>query len=134
MKYVAVVIAKQHGGAKHYTYQTALAIMPGALVRVPFGKKSVVGIVTAVVKKPDFATKDITEIIPYALPKTSLELLAWLCEFYPDDYGSLAQLLLPHSFTKRESVALKPKVGQHKTLPTPNAEQVRALARRYWHG
>lgn len=127
MKYVAVVIAKQHGGAKHYTYQTTELLAPGALVRVPFGKKLVVGIVVAVVKKPSFATKDIVAIIPYALPKTSVELLAWLCEFYPDDYGSLAQLLLPSSFTKRESTALKPKIGKNDKLPKANPEQTAAL-------
>lgn len=128
MTYVTVVVAKQHGGSKQYTYQTVEPITSGAIIRVPFGKKTATAIVTGVVKKPSFATKNITDILAYTVPAQSLALLSWLCTFYPDDYGTLAQLLLPASFTKRDSAAAIPKTGKGLWLPAPTAEQETALA------
>ena len=128
MHYVEVAIAKSRGGSRLYTYATDMVVTPGDIVEVPFGPKSVNGIIVAVVKKPNFATKEVTKKHSFSLPPTSLQLLTWLFTFYPDDYSSLVQLLLPASFTAKPSKQpLKPIIGQNNVLPAPNAEQKKAL-------
>lgn len=128
MHYVEVAVAKQRGGSRLYTYESDIALSVGAIVVVPFGKKSATGIVYAVVKKPLFATRQITTVIPFVLPQTSMELLQWLFNFYPDDYGVLAQLLLPASFTVKPSkIPIQPLLGKQQKLPTASAEQAEAL-------
>ncbi len=128
MHYVEVAIAKSRGGSRLYTYVTDIAVAPGDIVEVPFGQKSVNGIIVAVVKKPDFATKEVIKKYSFSLPPTSLQLLTWLFSFYPDDYSSLVQLLLPASFTVKPSKqSLKPISGKGDPLPAPTPEQKQAL-------
>lgn len=128
MHYVEVAIAKSRGGSRLYTYETDTELVPGDIIEVPFGPKSVTGIVVGVVKKPEFSTKSVIKKYPFRIPIKSLELLAWLFEFYPDDYSSLVQLLLPANFTVKPSKRpLEPVIGKNKDLPKPTPEQMAAL-------
>lgn len=128
MHYVEVAIAKQRGGSRLYTYHSDIILSIGEIISVPFGKKDVVGVVLAVVKKPGFKTKPVSQKLLFTLPSTSVELLHWLLSFYPDDYGALTQLLLPANFTVKPSKKpLVAPVGKDELLPTATNEQTTAL-------
>lgn len=128
MHYFEVAIAKQRGGSRLYTYHSDSSLIIGTIVNVPFGKKTVVGVVIDVVKKPAFTTKRITSVLPFSLPPASTKLLSWMFTFYPDDYGALTQLLLPANFTVKPSKnPLVPAMGKSGTLPQASKEQLQAL-------
>ncbi len=128
MHYIEVAVAKQRGGSRLYTYHSENPLKIGSIISVPFGKKNVTGVVTGVVKKPAFATKEVVGELPFCLPLTSINLLHWLFSFYPDDYGALTQLLLPASFTVKPSKKpLIAPIGEQQKLPTASAEQAQAL-------
>ena len=62
MVYVDVAVAKAFTGGKTYSYTANDKVKIGAIVKIPFGKNIVWGVVVAIVKKPTFAVK---EVIPY---------------------------------------------------------------------
>jgi primosomal protein N' (replication factor Y) len=128
MTYVEVAIAKQHTGNKFFSYETEESVKPGQIIRVPFGRSSTMAVILDIVKKPTFATKKITASFPFTLPKTSLDLLRWMYEFYPDDYGLITQLFIPSSFVASPKKT-PPNLhhGDAKPLPKPTEEQAAAL-------
>jgi len=128
MKYVEVAIAKQHTGNKFFTYQTDDAVESGSIVRVPFGKKYCLAVVRKNVTKPTFATKPISEVLPYSLPASSQKLHDWMIPFYPDDNGLITQLFIPGSIVNNPSQR-EVHLYQPKNMPLPKAteEQKKAL-------
>jgi primosomal protein N' (replication factor Y) len=97
MQYLSVLVAEaSYQKPDPLTYAYPEDIKEGTLVLVPFGRKSVSGIVIACVKKPLFAVKLIDEIIsPVPLPKKSLQLLTWLAEYYPSGSGAIVTAFIP---------------------------------------
>ncbi len=129
MKYVEVAIAKQHTGNRFFTYEADDEVEYGSIVRVPFGKKYCLAVVRKKVPKPSFATKTISQVLPYSLPVTSQKLHDWMIPFYPDDNGLITQLFIPGSIVNNPSTrpvhAYEPK---NIALPTATEEQKNALA------
>ena len=128
MKYVEVAIAKQHTGNKFFTYQADDAVECGSIARVPFGKKHCLAVVRKNVSKPTFATKPISEVLPYSLPASSQKLHDWMIPFYPDDNGLITQLFIPGSIVNNPSQR-EVHLYQPKNIPLPKAteEQKKAL-------
>lgn len=128
MTYVNVAITKQHSGDSFFSYHTEETIAIGQLVEVPYGRTSARGIVVAIVKKPTFATKQITTILPYALPRPSLELLHFMLSFYSDDYGTISQLFIPNNFARKpQAKEANVHHGDGEPLQNPTPEQSVAL-------
>ncbi|MFO0882532.1 MAG: primosomal protein N' [Candidatus Saccharimonadales bacterium] len=128
MTYVEVAIAKQHTGNKFFSYQTEELVTPGQIVRVPFGRSNTMAVILGIVKKPTFATKNITALFPFTLPETSLNIMRWMYEFYPDDYGLITQLFIPASFVvSPKKTPPKSVNGKAQPLPKPTKEQAIAL-------
>lgn len=124
MNYVEVAVARQRVGYRFYTYEYDSPLKRGDIILVPFNRKKAFAVVLSVVKKPDFATKAVSEKTLYALPESSIELLEWMTSFYPDDFGALAGLLLPSTFPKRiPKTTVKLTKGENKPLLTPTPEQ-----------
>jgi primosomal protein N' (replication factor Y) len=128
MTYVEIAIAKLYTGNKVYSYASANNVKVGSIVKVPFGKKTAWGIVLSIVKKPTFKTKELLHISPYVLPKGSLETLAWMISFYPDDAGQITQLFLPNNLSLKPRPVQKHKIiGRGKKLPRAHEEQAKAI-------
>lgn len=128
MTYFEVAIAKNRSGGRFYTYSSSEIIKPGDIVNVQYGRVFADAIVINIVKKPTFATKEIRFKYPYYLKESSLNLLLWMVDFYPDDIGSICNLLTPPSLVKkpREST-YNPIIGSNQKLPIATKEQQQAL-------
>lgn len=128
MTYVEVAIAGQHTGGKFFSYETDMPVVIGSVVEVPYGRKKSFGIVMNIVKKPTFATRQISHLFDSSLPRTSLDLMQWMFDFYPDDSGVITQLFLPSSFVKKPRTQIaKQQTGQRQQLPKATKEQAAAL-------
>lgn len=73
MTYVEVAIAKQHTGNKFFSYETEESVIPGQIIRVPFGRSSTMAVVLAIVKKPTFSTKKSAKYFHLFCPKKALD-------------------------------------------------------------
>lgn len=129
MPYFEIVVAKAHTSRRLFTYEHDAMLVPGAVVNVPYGRRTTYGVVVQDVKKPTFSTKTIARVLPYVLPTAQVKLLQWMLQYYPEDYGDIAQQFLPTSFTLRSP---EPSMPTHPTntirpLPSPTTEQREAL-------
>lgn len=128
MTYIEVAVAKHHTGRKFFTYKADISVDVGAIVKLEYGKKITYGVVFGVVRQPTFTTKHILQVINYSIPKIYLDLMTWMFDFYPDDWGSITQLFIPAKFLIN-GVAQKPAIidGKSNPLHIANAEQKNAL-------
>jgi primosomal protein N' len=75
-------------------------------VVVPLRHKQAFGIISAVVARPQFATKAIIsapELPP--IPEALQQLLTWMRGFYPAPLGIITQLFLPDALSKKDLAA-----------------------------
>jgi primosomal protein N' (replication factor Y) (superfamily II helicase) len=124
MYYCEMAIIKAHTGKKLFTYQSYTKLSMGDVYKVPFGKKELLAIVVTVVSKPTFATKTITTPLLYSLPKTSVTLMLWMFNYYPEDNGQIAKLFVPFaSIDQHKTVLPDIKKGLGQPLPPATQEQ-----------
>lgn len=128
MHYIKVAIAKAHTSRRLFTYSSSSVIKSGSVIKVPFGKKTVIGIVISQDSKPQFAVKNIYEVTTYRLPNQSVSLMLWMFEYYPDDFGIISQLFLPNQLTaKPKPYTTEAYESTSKPLLKPTSEQQLAL-------
>jgi len=79
--------------------QWAETLQVGAVVRVPFGRRERIGVVTGIGDRvPEVkGLKEIAELLPapYRLDPTALELARWVAAYYACSLGEAVALLLP---------------------------------------
>ncbi|HSX41253.1 MAG TPA: primosomal protein N' [Candidatus Saccharimonadales bacterium] len=87
---------------KAFTYHHGSAIEPGSVVKVPLGRGSSLGVVTARVSAPSFATKPVTEVLDLRpLPQHTIDLASWLGNYYFASAKAVWQTILPAGITKK---------------------------------
>jgi len=123
MWYLEVLVASAtYHKNEALTYSSSTKLEPGNVVIVPLRSKHVPAIVTKVVSKPTFDAKEIISApnLP-TLPKTHLQLVDWLRDYYPAPLGIITQLFLPSSFTpskhKQPADANSTKIQQPPLTP-----------------
>jgi primosomal protein N' (replication factor Y) (superfamily II helicase) len=125
--YEVLASSMQYHGSTALTYQSEVALPVGAVVRIPLRAGSTLGVVSAVVTKPKFMTKDIAQMFDLPpLPKQSLKLLDWLRVFYPSPLGMTVQLFLPKSLLNKPeniSVSESAELSQTKLPPLTKEQQ-----------
>lgn len=129
MYYVEVLVgdATFHG-AEPLTYGSETPLSAGTLVYVPLRRKQVLGVVTATVGKPAFATKPVTSVIALPpLPTPLVALLDWMRTYYPAPLGILTQLLLPKQLPKKPTAITPLPTVPEPQLPLLSTEQQIAL-------
>jgi primosomal protein N' (replication factor Y) len=100
----------------------------GQIVIVPFGKKKLYAIVRGIVKKPTFKTKKIDTILAYTIPNFNLDLLNWMEQFYPYDWGELNKLFIPSNPNVKSRLRQDTKINKATLkLPKPNKDQAQAI-------
>src|SRR5688572_2618502 len=70
-------------GREEYTYYTHAdaEVVKGTVVRIPFGKRTITGVVTHVGgEKPRYPTKQIIKISPFALTSLQMNYAAWIAK------------------------------------------------------
>ena len=134
MNYYEVQVASRAYHSKGaLTYQSPEVLEPGQIVTVPLRNKKVLAFVIRKVSQPEFKARDIIAISQNPpLPQESIELHAWIEEYYPSRSGSTLQLFLPSTISKdsRKTTAAttKPTIKHsEEKLPPLTKEQASTL-------
>lgn len=93
-------VYRNGGGALTYAFDQKL--LPGHIVLIPLGNRTVLGIVLRRVPKVNFPTKPITRLVhPCPLPSHLLKSIIWLSEYYLSPLPATASLMIPAGITAR---------------------------------
>ena len=112
------------------TYHSDAKLEIGQLVMIPLGRVTVPGIVFKKIKKPNFPTKKISQILyEQPLPKHLVDAVQWLADYYLAPLPQVVNLMLPVGVNKKRRMS---KIQSKKTSKTNaeiplNVEQKRAL-------
>ncbi len=110
-------VFRENGGA--LTYQSDQKLLPGQIVLVPLGKRTVTGIVTRKIAKVNFPTKPITRLLhPYPLPHHLLQSITWLAKYYLSTLPATASMMIPAGIAARG--ALKGSLGDDTSVIDKN--------------
>ena len=90
------------GKVEVLTYHYDGSLLPGQVVIVPVGRRSVPGVVVKKVAQPDFKTRAILKIL-YAkpLPRHLLQAVRFIHEYYMVASGSTVSLILPRGVQRQ---------------------------------
>ena len=99
MRFAEVAVDAPAGYSRTFSYSIPphLAVRPGHLVRVPFGPRTLPGVVFAVTSYPQVAeTRDVLEVTGHepVLTPTQLDLARWLGHYYVSELFEAAALML----------------------------------------
>lgn len=105
--YIEVAPLTHIAGQPTLTYQSDQPVNPGDLVEIPLGRRTLLGVITAINQpQPAFATKPIKEIKrPGLVPPQLLELAGWLSQYYLASLGRVWQTMLPTGVTRKRRAA-----------------------------
>lgn len=84
---------------------------PGARVKIPFGRQTLIGVLVSTHSdKPDFAVKDIAQVIDEAplLDDHCLKLLAWAAQYYCHPVGDVIATALPSRLRQGKPAVRQP--------------------------
>lgn len=112
------------------TYHAPETLVPGQVVAVSVGTKTVPAVVIGTTVKPSFETKDIETVVTGTpLPKALLELHSWLVRYYVSHPVAVWQTMLPSGILKkrRDSPKKSPKHRRDRTHFVLNKAQNQAL-------
>lgn len=113
-------IYRADGGA--LTYSSKINLLPGQLVLIPIGPKTVAGIVLRRVKNVDFPTRPISRILYHIpIPKHLVKSAYWLSDYYLAPLTACASLLIPAGLTARGALKT-PDYTPPSTLKLPLIE------------
>jgi primosomal protein N' (replication factor Y) len=129
MHYLSVLVAEvSYQKPDPLTYAYSEALPAGTLVLVPFGRKSVTGVVTGIVKKPLFEIKLISDVISdTSLPVTTLQLIDWLEAYYPSGSGSITNTFIPSGLLAQFRTSLPHLKKSSLKLPALTKQQTHIL-------
>lgn len=128
MNYYQVLVCKGHSSRRFFTYNSDNELELGSVVEVIFGRQKLPAIIIQLTTQPAFKTSSISKDLGMTLPSSSLKLLNWMLNFYPDDYGSIGAQFLPSNL-KISSRKSDPKIilGDNSKMPAANEQQLEAI-------
>jgi primosomal protein N' len=93
-------------GVDVLTYEHEAELPPGTIVTIPLGKKTITGLITKKVNKPNFPTKPNEKILVLQpLPSHLLKALLWISEYYACPLPTVLQSALPRGVEKQRREA-----------------------------
>jgi len=115
------------------TYTTDSVMRIGAIVEIPFGKKTRIGVVITKATKPSFQTKPIIRKLDEFVPEHLLKLGQWMAEYYAVRLPFVLQAMLPKGMGKSRRVKEKQVIRTRRSstkhpLTVDQAEAIRAIA------
>jgi primosomal protein N' (replication factor Y) len=113
-----------------FTYHSDEVIVPGSIVEIPLGRRSLVGIAIAAVGKPEFTTRPITSVLPYQpVPAHLRDIAEWVARYYAAARSLVWRMMLPAGLTKtrRTPKGLDPALRPQDPPPPLTDAQVSAL-------
>jgi len=117
--YEVAVTTSSYRGDEPLTYSSINKLAVGAVVLVPVRAKESLAVVLQEVVMPSFKTKPVTKLLTErAIPRTSLELMNWLHEFYPSSLStSASQIIQSNLSLKKENLPPENQDGIFNTKP-----------------
>ena len=98
------------GKVEQLTYSGPDSLLPGQIVMVPLGRRSVPGVIIKKVAQPDFATRKILQVLySTPLPRHLLAAAKFIHKYYLAATGEAMGLMLPKGVQKQRR---KPKTEQ----------------------
>lgn len=117
-------VYRNGGGA--LTYSSDQKLLPGHIVLIPLGRRTVLGIVLRQVQSVDFPTKPIARLLhPLPLPAHLLKSALWLSKYYLSPLPMTTELMIPAGLATRTAfktsqlVAYEPKTAKRRTTKQP---------------
>ncbi len=103
MKYYEVAPLRLVRGVQQtYTYESTARVQIGQLVVVPLGRNQPIGVVTSVVDKPEYPTKEIAQVLDLPpLPAPLVTTAYWLSTYYATHLAVVLQTVLPSGLLKK---------------------------------
>ena len=90
------------GKVEGLTYDFDDSLLPGQIVLVPVGRRSVPGVVVKKVAQPEFKTKSILKVLySKPLPEHLLKVIWFLHDYYLASSGQAVSLILPRGVQKK---------------------------------
>ncbi|MFC1632711.1 primosomal protein N' [Patescibacteria group bacterium] len=94
----------QLGNTQVFSYLSTKQIKPGTLVRIPFGKRNLRGLVwdeEEDTKTPKSKLKEIIEAVEApTFEKPTRDLLKWIADYYQGSYGQVLAAMLPRELKR----------------------------------
>src|SRR3972149_3112684 len=113
MPFAEVTVNAAQPLRQSFTYRIpeGMSVIAGQMVYVPFGARTLQGVVMEVTETPAFAeARDITAVVdprPFVSPQRLL-LARWLSDYYLAPLFDCVALMLPPGFKRRPLVMLRP--------------------------
>lgn len=100
VRYALIAPCVSLPGSSHkaytYHYEAQQPMNVGQSVRIPFGKRSITGIVLqGSVRRPSYPTKAISAMLPATLSETQLQYAQWIADISHGGLGYTLRLFLP---------------------------------------
>ena len=90
------------GKVEALTYDFDASLLPGQIVMVPIGRRSVPGVIVKKVAQPEFKTKSILKVLySKPLPKHLLKTIEFIHDYYIVPSGTALSLMLPRGVQKK---------------------------------
>lgn len=114
-----------------FTYHSSVALDTGAIVSVPVGTRSHIGVVMGSVPRPAFETRELGKAIyDVPLPRALLAAASWMSEYYATHLSLVLSALLPRGVDKQRRV--RPTASPTRQIRdsnhyTPTKDQAAAI-------
>ncbi len=111
------------------TYKSQDTLVSGAIVEIPFGKKTKQGVVISKTTEPSFETKSVEVVLEEVIPIHLIKLSQWISEYYSVRLTMVLHTVLPKGLGKKRRVkeAASSKTIRSSTSHELTEEQVKAV-------
>lgn len=118
--------------SQHYTYASADILAIGMIVKIPVGKKELIGVIVNIAEKPKFATKEIIKTVESTpIPQPLIDTALWMSDYYATHLALILSTVLPAGVDKKRQLNKAtplPLASVRKHVQrTPNASQQKAI-------
>jgi primosomal protein N' (replication factor Y) (superfamily II helicase) len=129
-RYYLVTPLAYTGAASAFTYHHDGPMSTGQIVKIPIGRRQVLGVAGKEMDRPTFATKAVAAILDLPpVPTDLMQLAAWLTAYYAASPSSVWSTILPTGLGKTRRPTKAPKLAVGTGLPRQplTGEQADAL-------
>ncbi|MCA9308977.1 hypothetical protein KC973_01245, partial [Candidatus Saccharibacteria bacterium] len=124
--YTICPIGSISGREDTLTYSSESKLPRGAIVIIPFGARTKLGVVLGETTKPQFATKPVGKS-PASLPEHLVELALWISEYYAARLPLVLQTIVPAGIQKSRRGSFALEAGSQSKLPKLTKDQHRVF-------
>ncbi|MCB9819846.1 primosomal protein N' [Candidatus Nomurabacteria bacterium] len=89
-------------GVDFLTYSSDTELAVGHIVKIPVGKKEMIGVITKQVSRPKYETKPVLAVVvKNPMPEPLIETVLWMSRYYASPLATSLQTVLPRGVSKQ---------------------------------